>query len=255
MRITEHYFPSLDSTNNEAKKMVREHCPEGTVISAGRQTAGRGRRGRQWETPQDEAVATSIVLYPKLAPEKLSALTLVAALAVRKAIFDLYGLKSGIKWPNDLVLKTRKICGILTEMSVKDQAAEYVVVGIGINVHNRSFPEDLRDRATSLDLVLEEEQKNGVVTDCGALREKLWQEFGRYYENFLAHGDLGGLREEYNSYLLNCGREVRILDPLGAWEGIARGINSAGELLVETPEGVRCVDSGEVSVRGIYGYV
>lgn len=262
MQITEHYFESLDSTNNEAKKFAVRGCPEGTVISAGRQTAGRGRRGRGWETPSDETVATTVVLYPPLSPEKLSALTLVAAMAVRKTIYELYGLKGSIKWPNDIVLKNKKICGILTEMSVKDQAAEYVIVGIGINVHNRSFPKELESRAISLDLALEEgwdgncraEQKE-KFTDCGVIRKKLWQEFSGYYERFLSAGDLSGLKEEYNDYLINRGRQVRILDPLGEWEGISGGINDKGELLVETEQGTRAVDAGEVSVRGLYGYV
>lgn len=262
MRVREHYFQTLDSTNNEAKKFAAHRCPEGTVISAGRQTAGRGRRGRSWETSQEEAVATSIVLYPRLSPNKLSPLTLVAALAVRKTIYELYGLEGQIKWPNDIVLKNKKICGILTEMSVKDKMAEYVVVGIGINVHNHSFPAELKNKAISLDLALEEERRENCggkelcgTTDCGRIREKLWQEFLFYYEIFLADGDLRRLKEEYSCWLINRERRVRILDPQGEWEGIAKGINDKGCLLVETDRELRIVDAGEVSVRGLYGYV
>ena len=141
MEVRERYYRTLDSTNNEAKKQAQTHCPEGTVISAGRQTAGRGRRGHDWETPQDEAVATSMILYPDIPPEHL------AAVAVRRAISGLYGLEGQIKWPNDVVLKNKKICGILTEMSAKDGRARYVIVGIGVNVHNRVFPEELADKA------------------------------------------------------------------------------------------------------------
>lgn len=253
MQIKEYYFESVDSTNNEAKKWILRGCPEGTVISAGRQTAGRGRRGHVWQSPQDEVVASTIVLYPKLPPERLSMVTLVAAMAVRKTIQELFGLEGQIKWPNDLVLKNRKICGILTEMSVKDQAAEYVIVGIGINVHNRSFPPELSDKAISLDQLLE--GKQGRKTDCSQIRKTLWENFLIYYNAFLDSGDLSRLQEEYNRYLINRGRQVRILDPLGDWEGTAKGINSAGELLVDTPSGLRRVDSGEVSVRGADGYV
>ena len=120
MEVRERYYRTLDSTNNEAKKQAQIHCPEGTVISAGRQTAGRGRRGHDWETPQDEAVATSMILYPDIPPEHLPGLTLLAAVAVRRAISGLYGLEGQIKWPNDVVLKNKKICGILTEMSAKE---------------------------------------------------------------------------------------------------------------------------------------
>lgn len=262
VRVTEHYFETLDSTNNEAKRFAMRGCSEGTVISAGRQTAGRGRRGRAWETPQDEAIATTMVLRPPLSPDKLSALTLVAAMAVRKTVYELYGLEGRIKWPNDIVLKNKKICGILTEMFLKDRMAEYVVVGIGINVHNRSFEAQLAEKAVSLDLALEEERcennamkREGVITDCKRIREKLWQEFLFYYEIFLSDGDLRRLKEEYNLWLINCGRRVRVLDPLGEWEGVAQGIDDEGRLLVETEQKTCVVEAGEVSVRGLYGYV
>ncbi len=251
MEIREHYYHSLDSTNNEAKKQAENHCLEGTVISAGRQTAGRGRRGHDWETPQDEAIATSMVLYPRVPLERLPGLTLLAAVAVRRAVSGLYGLEGQIKWPNDIVLKNKKICGILTEMSVKDQQAAYVVVGIGVNVHNRGFSEELADKATSIDLEL----PDGRKADCGALRRKIWEEFVSCYETFARDQNLEFIRKEYDRWLVNRDRTVRVLDPAGPWEGIARGIGSGGELLVETEEGLRPVDSGEVSVRGLYGYV
>ena len=109
MEVRERYYRTLDSTNNEAKKQAQTHCPEGTVISAGRQTAGRGRRGHDWETPQDEAVATSMILYPDIPPEHLPGLTLLAAVAVRRAISGLYGLEGQIKWPDDVVVKNKNI--------------------------------------------------------------------------------------------------------------------------------------------------
>lgn len=251
MEVRERYYRTLDSTNNEAKKQAQIHCPEGTVISAGRQTAGRGRRGHDWETPQDEAVATSMILYPDIPPEHLPGLTLLAAVAVRRAISGLYGLEGQIKWPNDVVLKNKKICGILTEMSAKDGRARYVIVGIGVNVHNRVFPEELEDKATSIDLELPE----GKSGDCGALRRRIWEEFVPCYETFVREQSLEFVREEYERWLVNRDREVWVLDPAGPWEGIARGIGPGGELLVETKEGLRPVDSGEVSVRGLYGYV
>ena len=251
MQITEHYFDVVGSTNNEAKTFAGNHCPEGTVISAGCQTAGKGRRGHDWETPADEAIATTMVLYPKIPVERIPSLTLLAALAVRKALFELYGLEGGIKWPNDVVLKNKKICGILTEMSLEGREAAYVVVGIGINVHNRDFPPELADKATSVDLLLPEGQRG----DCVALRKKLWEEFAAYYETFLRCQDLSGVKEEYDRWLINRDRQVRILDPAGNWEGIARGITETGALLVETSEGMRQVNAGEVSVRGLYGYV
>lgn len=251
MEIKEYYYETIGSTNDEAKKFAASRCPEGTVISAGCQTAGRGRRGRSWETAQNESIATSMVLYPTVPIACVPSLTLVAAMAVRSAVSELYELDAKIKWPNDIVLQNKKICGILTEMSVKDQKAEYVIVGIGINVHNRSFDPELEDKAISIDQLL----PRGNRGDCGLLRQKVWQCFAGYYETFQKTADLSGIREEYNRHLVNCNRQVKILDPNGAWVGIARGIDVTGALMVETPDGMRLVDSGEVSVRGMYGYV
>jgi BirA family biotin operon repressor/biotin-[acetyl-CoA-carboxylase] ligase len=136
-------------------------------------------------------------------------------------------------------------------MSVAKGQAEYVVVGIGVNVHNRRFPPELSDKATSIDLELQGKGKGS----CQELTQRIWQEFALLYEVFSMTGDLSVLMEEYNRYLVNRNQQVRVLDPLGPWEGVARGINATGALLVETKDDLWCVDSGEVSVRGIYGYV
>ncbi len=108
MEVRERYYRTLDSTNNEAKKQAQIHCPGGDGHLRRGQTAGRGRRGHDWETPQDEAVATTMILYPDIPPEHLPGLTLLAAVAVRRAISGLYGLEGQIKWPNDVVLKIRR---------------------------------------------------------------------------------------------------------------------------------------------------
>lgn len=251
IHITQEYFETIDSTNEEVKRRAAQGAEEGLVISAGTQNAGKGRSGRRWESPIGESVATSLLLRPTLPTSQLGAVTLVAALAVQRTIQGLYGLEAGIKWPNDIVIHGKKVCGILTEMSVAKGQAEYVVVGIGVNVNNRRFPEELLDKATSIDLELQDKGKGS----CQDLTQRIWQEFALLYEVFSMTGDLSVLMEEYNRYLVNRNQQVRVLDPLGSWEGVARGINSTGALLVETKDDLRCVDSGEVSVRGIYGYV
>ncbi len=250
MEIRQEYYDVIDSTNNEAKKRGEEGSPEGLVISAGTQTAGRGRSGHDWESPARESISTSMLLRPELSMESIPSLTLVAAVAVNRAIQALYGLETEIKWPNDIVFQGKKICGILTEMSARDNRAEYVVVGIGVNVHNKNFSEELQDKATSIDLALKEGQG-----DCDELTVRIWQEFALLYKVFCLTGDLSVIMEEYNRVLVNRNRQVMVLDPKGPWEGTARGINAQGALLVETKEDLRVVDAGEVSVRGIYGYV
>ncbi|MDD7178866.1 MAG: biotin--[acetyl-CoA-carboxylase] ligase [Lachnospiraceae bacterium] len=243
-------FDVIGSTNTTAMQMAEEGAPNGTLVVADRQDSGKGRRGRGWVMPAGIAIAMSIVIKPEeLQPGNAPMLTLVSALAVMRAIEEQTGLQPGIKWPNDIVINGKKVCGMLTEMSTQIDYINHIVVGIGINVHNEQFPEELSDRATSLYL------ESGKHYSRAALVEAVCEYFEHYYEIFMRTQDLSGLKTEYDSFLVNKDRQVRILDPLGEYEGTALGITLRGELLVETPEGVRTVDSGEVSVRGIYGYV
>lgn len=243
-------FDVIGSTNTTAMQMAEEGAPHGTLVVADRQDSGKGRRGRGWVMPAGIAIAMSIVLKPeKLQPANAPMLTLVSALAVVRAIGRQTELQVGIKWPNDIVIHGKKVCGILTEMSTQIDYINHIVVGIGINVHNEQFPEELSDRATSLYL------ESGAHYNRAALVEAVCEYFEYYYEIFMRTQDLSGLQAEYDSFLVNKDRQVRILDPLGEYDGTARGINPRGALLVETPDGIRAIDSGEVSVRGIYGYV
>lgn len=243
-------FDVIGSTNTTAMQMAEEGAPHGTLVVADRQDNGKGRRGRGWVLPAGVAIAMSIVLKPReLHPGNAPMLTLVSALAVERAILQQTGMKPAIKWPNDIVIEGKKVCGILTEMSTQMDYINHIVVGIGINVHNTEFPEELSERATSLYLACHEHYSRA------ALVEAVCEYFEHYYEIFMRTQDMSGLLEEYNSYLANMGRMVRVLDPKAEFEGHALGISERGELLVETAEGVKRVDSGEVSVRGIYGYV
>lgn len=243
-------FEVIGSTNTTAMQMAEEGAPHGTLIVADRQDNGKGRRGRGWVLPSGVAIAMSIVLKPEgMQPGNAPMLTLVSALAVVRAIREQTGIDALVKWPNDIVIDGKKVCGILTEMSTQMDYINHIVVGIGINVHNVEFPEELRDRATSLFLV------SGRHYSRAELTEAVCEYFEYYYEIFLRTEDMSELMEEYGSFLANTGKRVRVLNPKGEYEGVAKGISDRGELLVETDTGLRRVDSGEVSVRGIYGYV
>lgn len=243
-------FEVIGSTNTVAMQMAEEGAPHGTLVVADRQDNGKGRHGRGWVMPAGIAIAMSVILKPEeLQPAKAPMLTLVSALAVVRAIEEQTGLRAEIKWPNDIVMNGKKVCGILTEMSTQIDYINHIVVGIGINVHNEQFPEELGDRATSLYL------ESGRHQNRAELVEAVCEYFEQYYEIFMRKQDISELKSEYDSYLINVGREVRILDPKGAYVGRALGVTAFGELQVETPEGIRKVDSGEVSVRGVYGYV
>ena len=258
------YFDATDSTNVQAKKLAEEGAPDGTLVVADQQSAGRGRRGRTWASPAGTNLYFTLLLRPRIAPDRASMLTLVMALAVAKGIREILepgeapggehaGKKSsiGIKWPNDIVADGRKVCGILTELSLSVElgSIDYLVIGVGINVGRQEFPEELQGRAIAL------EEMTAQVNRSELLNAVLTA-FEAYYADFLATQDLSRLKEDYDTLLVNLGRQVRVLDPKGEYEGVAKGIRGSGELIVELPDGeVRDVYAGEVSVRGIYGYV
>lgn len=245
-----HFYRVTGSTNLLAKQAGEEGAPHGALFVANEQTAGRGRRGRNWQSPSGANIYFTILLRPDFQPSQASMLTLVMAHSVAAAISRLTGLTPGIKWPNDVLLENKKVCGILTEMSLEREYIHYLVCGVGINVAAQDFPEEFRERATTLETVC------GRGVSKGALLQYVMEAFERDYGTFAAAGDLTPFLESYNRQLVNRDRGVRVLDPKGEWEGTARGINAGGELLVEDAAGnVRAVYAGEVSVRGIYGYV
>lgn len=245
---TVHFARKTDSTNLWIKRLAKEGAPEGTLALAEFQSAGRGRLGRSWEVPEGTSVMMSILLRPKFEPQYAPTLTLVMGMAVAKAVKTL-GFDVSIKWPNDVVVSHKKICGILTEMGVRDGKIDYAVIGVGINVNIREFPEEMADKATSLYL------ESGREFDRSQIPGLVMEVFEEYYEKFAATCDLSGLKEEYESILANYNQPVRVLakEP---YEGVARGITDGGELLVEKTDGtIVAVSAGEVSVRGLYSYV
>lgn len=246
----------IDSTNIRAKQLAEAGEPEGTLVVADQQTAGRGRRGRGWLADPGVGIWMSLILRPKLEPAQLSGITLIAALAVNRAIREISGAESQIKWPNDIVLGGKKLCGILTEVSSEMNYIHYAVTGIGINVNTVQFPEEMQEIATSLYL------ETGCHVDRTALIGRFAAVYGDYYEQYIQDGNLGAFVEEYNQMLVNIDQQVTVYhgmveeaDPSQIETGIARGINADGALLVEVDGDCKAIVSGEVSVRGIYGYV
>lgn len=244
------YYDEIDSTNNAIKRLAEDNGKEGLLAVAEIQTAGKGRRGRNWVSPKGIGVWMSFLLRPQILPSNASMLTLVSAMAVRKAVEKVSGLNTAIKWPNDIVISGKKICGILTEMSAELDWINYVVVGIGINVNTTEFPDEISNVATSIFLECNEKiSRSQLIAEFGSA-------FEEYYDKFLKTQDLSLLIDEYNANLANMDNKVKILEPSGEYEGISKGINEFGELIVIDNEGnEKIVRSGEVSVRGIYGYV
>lgn len=264
------YKKETGSTNTDCKQLAGAGAPHGTLAVAETQVSGRGRRGRGWKSPAGESIYMSLLCRPDFSPDRAPMLTLVMGISVAEAVERYTGLAAKIKWPNDIVVNGRKICGILTEMEMglETKEIQYLVIGVGINVNNgfagmqetgdrkaareEAFPEELKDRATSL--FLESEQSSQRILRA-PLVQYVMEAFEKNYELFLQTLDLSLLKERYNRYLISRNRAVKVLDPKGAYTGIAREIDDAGDLLVETESGeIKKVYSGEVSVRGIYGY-
>lgn len=244
------WFDRTDSTNTQARQLAEDGAPHGTLVIADMQDGGKGRLGRTWISPAGEGIWMSFLLRPQISPLSASMLTLVMALAAEKGIREATGLESRIKWPNDLVLNKKKICGILTEMSTEQMEIKYVIVGIGINVSQKEFPDELKKSGTSLYL------ETGEIFDRDRITAKIMEALEEYYEVFVKTEDMSGLLEIYNEKLVNRKEEVCVLSPSGDFNGTACGINKNGGLIVRLEDGRETeVISGEVSVRGVYGYV
>ncbi|WP_051207581.1 biotin--[acetyl-CoA-carboxylase] ligase [Butyrivibrio sp. AE3006] len=254
------FYPVIDSTNNVAKAAGDEGRASGFLAVADRQDAGRGSRGRSWISPAGHNIFMSLMVRPKIPMDKVSGLTLVMALSVSEALDKAMtaagvsdDVRTGIKWPNDIVLNKRKICGILTELHMMPGSGEYfVVIGCGINVNQPSdlFAEEIRDMAGSVF------SETGKELDRSKLIALCMKYFEENYARYVERCDLSLLKDEYEKRLLNRDSKVKILDPKGEYEAVALGINKEGALLIKNEKGEsEEIIAGEVSVRGLYGYV
>lgn len=245
-------YDVIDSTNTKAKELAQQGAKEGTVVIANSQTAGRGRLGRNFQSDRDKGIYMSMLLRPKCEISQISEITAWVAVCVSRAITRACGKQAGIKWVNDVVMNGKKICGILTEMAMESESGfiQHVVVGIGINVHNKEedFPEEIRKIASSVDV------ESGVRGNRAKLAAYIIEELDIMYAHFPNEKD------EYISYYrkncVNLGREVRVLRRGEERTGRAEEITEDFRLNVSYENGEHeMVSSGEVSVRGLYGYV
>lgn len=231
-----YYYPTLPSTNTEAKALARQGAAHGTAVVAAMQTGGRGRMGRSFISPEG-SVYLSVILRPQLPAQDLMHLTCAAAVAAVNAIAAVTGIQPGIKWINDLVLNGKKLGGILTELSIdpKTQLAEFAIIGIGINCVQ--VPPEVADMATCLDI------------DPAILCARLIEELSR-----MDLANKAAMLASYRSHCITLGQQVKIMGSKA--QGKALDVDENGGLLIKLTDGSQItVDSGEVSVRGLYGYV
>ena len=236
-----YYKEITDSTNLDAKRS--ENAPDKSIFLADMQTSGRGRLGREWSSPEGCGIWMSIYLKPQTPMEDISQLTLIAGLAVSRVID---GTK--IKWPNDVLIKDKKVAGILTEMSAQNGKINHVIVGVGINVNNKSFPLELRDKATSLYI------ETGTAIEREKLICDITKEFFLMYDKFLSES-FSVFKEEYTRKCVTLGREIYLIENEEKRVARAVGITEKGELLAEINGKTEVVNSHEVSVRGLLGYL
>lgn len=243
------YKERIGSTSDYAKKIALT-AGEGTVIIAEEQTEGRGRMGRRWISPPGTGIWMSIILKPKLNPAKAYQITQAIAVAAAKAIKETCGLNAGIKWPNDIIVNGKKVCGILTEMSAESDQIYYIVIGVGVNVNTSldDIPPELRAKASSL-----KEELGRYVSRKKLLANMLnWVE--EIYLKFVNNG-FGAVIKDCRELSVILGKEVEVIQTDQKYRGRALKIREDGILLIETQEGIKEILSGDVSIRGTGGYI
>lgn len=251
------HLGEVDSTNNYAKKVALEGCEEGTIVTADYQTSGRGRLGRSWDSSGKKGVWMSLVLRPDIPFEEIQIITLAASVAVVKAIKEVAHIEAGIKWPNDIIINGKKVCGILVEMNMEIDRINFMVLGIGLNVNQQAndFPEEIRDKATSLKISMEQSYDVKKTLKRSELIKVILLKFEEIYDKVIC-GAYEEIISEWKKYSVTLGKEVSMTYKDKQCIGIAEGITKEGKLIVRCADGtVKEVLSGEVSVRGLLGYV
>lgn len=240
-RKLHHYF-GIGSTNSEAMEAASLGAPEGSVFVAEEQTAGRGRGGHSWTSPPSTGIYCSVVLRPSLTPGDALLLSLMTGLAAASTISQVTGIQPDLRWPNDLMLGERKLCGILTEMNAEVTRVRYAVIGLGMNVNQAKFPTELADTATSLRIASGREWSR--VELVAALLQSLHREYRALVSDVKsAREHIFRRFDQVSSYAR--GKRVRVEED-GGYEGITAGLDERGFLLVQTVSGTKTVLSGSV---------
>jgi BirA family biotin operon repressor/biotin-[acetyl-CoA-carboxylase] ligase len=238
-------FQETTSTNDVADRLGRDGVKEGVVVFAESQTKGRGRLGRNWVSTQGKGLWFSVLLRPPLTPQAATQITVASAVALARAIRGSTGLSCEIKWPNDILIHERKLCGILTEMSAEVDKIKHIVLGIGVNVNfeQADFPEDLRKTATSLKI---EAHRSFHRAEIAA---QILQELNRDYERILNDG-FEAVANEWEAHCTTIGQNVEILCGKRVIHGRAESLDSEGALIVRTQHGhLERILGGDVSLR------
>ena len=240
------HFETIDSTNDYAKKIGNE-LRDGSVIISEEQTKGKGRLGRVWESKAGEGIWMSIILKPNIIPNKAPFITLIAGASIVKAL-NILGVDAKIKWPNDITINNKKLSGILTELSAEIERVNYIVVGIGMNVKDTDFEEELQDKASLY-------KENYNVSRVDIVKEILCQ-FEKLYLDYIEKDDKKEVLDICRQYSAIINKEIYVIKNDQKELVDCIGINEEGNLIIKNKDGkLEEIMSGEVSIRGVKGYV
>ncbi len=235
------YYDNIGSTNDRAYQLAEGGEPEGTIVIAESQTRGKGRMGRKWTSPKASGIYMSIILRPDVETDEIPALTIIAAVAIIRAIKKACGVDTRMKWPNDILIEDKKVCGILTEIKAQPDAVEFLVLGIGVNVNTPRGK--LPPEGTSLKI------ECGYHVSRPDLVRNMLSELESYYLKFNKEG-FSALRDECMEYSLTLGKRVKVVEHHRSIEGVATGMDAKGALMVKTDDGeIKRVFSGDVAVK------
>ncbi|MEA5002774.1 MAG: biotin--[acetyl-CoA-carboxylase] ligase [Christensenella sp.] len=242
------WMDEIDSTNEEAKRAGRDGAPAKSVFIAEHQGRAKGRLGRGWDSQRGTSIEMTVLLRPQFTPEKAPAITFAAALGLLRAVRRVCGVQALIKWPNDIVYEGKKLCGILTEMSSDIDHVEYIVCGMGLNVNQQDFPDEVRKRAVSLRMATGKELNRQQL--CAALTNDVFA----YCERYINEG-IGSVFDEYCENSAIIGKEIRIVCANETLNGVCEGFCEDGAVIVRVGQETRIFRAGEVSVRGMADYI
>ena len=224
-----HCMDTVDSTNLYLRKLAMAGSPHFTAVTAEEQSGGRGRLDRKWYSPPGAGIWLSLLFRPTLAPQNIQWLTLLIAVSIAEAL-ERYGFDCRIKWPNDILLNKKKVCGILLEMQSDMDHVHWVVAGMGININNQAFPEELKDKATSL------YQEKALVLNRAEITASILQTIKDNYQSLISEG-FSPLREKWLSKAIGLGEKARVVSSQGVIEGTAMDMDEKGYLLIQSIDG------------------
>lgn len=235
-------FDSIDSTNTYAKQIPKIDAPHGTLVISEEQTSGHGRLQRNWISEKGKNLLFSVILYPNFNTEKISLLSFAGSLAIADAIDSITGLSSTCKWPNDVLVNGKKVCGMLLESSFVNSIPEKIILGIGINVNQLEFPEELKLKASSLQI------ESGIVMDRVTLLQKCLEELENRYEQ-LSNFNTQQLLNDWRMKALLFGKKITVLESEIRYPAIAIDVAEDGSLIIQTDDGRRRnIFAGDVSL-------